>query len=131
MARIFLTPIDMSQNQLLQAVLQNLAVAPATPVNGQLYYDTVLNSARVWTNGAWVNFGASIKKAAVTIGDGTTTAFVVTHNLNTQDVQMQVRQNVAPFSEVECDMAATTVNTSTFTFAVAPAANAYRVVIVG
>jgi hypothetical protein len=37
--------------------LGNLATAPASPVNGDMYYDTTLNKFRRYQNGAWGNFG--------------------------------------------------------------------------
>lgn len=70
------------------------------------------------------------RKFAQTIGDGTATAYVVTHNLNTQDVGFSMRL-LATQAGVEVDWAATSVNAVTVTFATAPAANAYRTVIVG
>jgi hypothetical protein len=70
-------------------------------------------------------------KYSVTIGDGSTLAYVVTHNLGTQDIHMQVRQAATPYAVVECDMAATSTTTATFTFAVAPASGAYRAVMIG
>lgn len=70
-------------------------------------------------------------KFSQTIGDGTTTSFVITHSLNTQDVHIMVRQAASPFGMVECDMSATSTTTATIAFAVAPAANAYRVIVIG
>lgn len=58
MARKFLTPIDLSKLELQNAAIQNLATAPASPVGGQVYYDTALNALRVYANGAWVSLGA-------------------------------------------------------------------------
>lgn len=69
-----------------------------------------------------------VRKYSATIGDGSTTSIVVTHNLNTQDITYSVRQ-VADNSFVDCDVVSTGVNTTTFTFAVAPVASAIRVVI--
>jgi hypothetical protein len=71
------------------------------------------------------------RKYSATIGDGSTTAIVVTHGLGTQDVMMQVKMSGTPYAEVECDMAATSTTTATFTFATAPASGAYRVIVLG
>lgn len=70
------------------------------------------------------------RKYAVTIGDGALTAIAVTHNLGNQDVVTQVRQ-VSDNAVVECDIVNTSSNVVTLTFAVAPAASALRVSVVG
>ena len=43
MAKKFLTPIEMSQLEILQLRLQNLATDPGTPVVGQVWFDTATN----------------------------------------------------------------------------------------
>ena len=58
------------------------------------------------------------------------TSIAVVHNLGTQDVQVSVRE-VATQTAVWVDWAATDANTVTFTFAVAPASNAFRAAIIG
>ena len=70
-------------------------------------------------------------KVAKDIGDGTATEFTVTHNLNTQDVVVMVRENKAPFAQVITDIEVTDVNNIKVKFAKAPAQNEYRVIIVG
>ena len=80
--------------------------------------------------GLYVDTTIVTKKFAVTIGDASTVAFVITHNLNTQDINLMVRL-LATQAEVEVDWAATSVNTATVTFAVAPALNSYRVAVFG
>lgn len=55
MARRFLTSIDLVQNELQNARLQNLAAAPASPVGGQVYFDTVANFQLTWNGSAWIN----------------------------------------------------------------------------
>lgn len=53
MSRAFLTNIDLSQNELLNAVIQNLATAPADPIEGQIYCNTADHNIYVWLNGVW------------------------------------------------------------------------------
>jgi len=69
-------------------------------------------------------------KYSQTIGDGSATAIVVTHNLGSRDVVASIR-DASTHDEVICDVQHTTTNTTTFTFASAPASNAYRVTVVG
>lgn len=76
------------------------------------------------TNGSTVPF-----KFTATIGDGSTTAIVVTDNLATLDKIALIR-DASTNVMVECDMTFAS-NTTTFTFATAPASNAYKVVIIG
>jgi hypothetical protein len=53
MARQFLTSLNLNKNELQNAVIQNLAVAPATPSVGQIYFDTVANELLTWNGTAW------------------------------------------------------------------------------
>jgi hypothetical protein len=62
------------------------------------------------------------------IGDGSTTAIAVTHNLGTEDVIVQLFDNSTK-ETVYADVARNTVNQVTVTFASAPATNAIRVLI--
>lgn len=70
-------------------------------------------------------------KVAKDIGDGTATEFTVSHNLNTQDVVITVRENNAPFSQVITDIEVTDANNIKVKFAKAPAQNEYRVIVIG
>ena len=66
--------------------------------------------------------------ASASVGDGTNTAYTITHSLNSRDVIVQVYDN-ATYDTVFTDVVRATVNTVVVTFAVAPSSNAYRVVI--
>lgn len=65
---------------------------------------------------------------AANIGDGTATSYTVTHNLNTVDVIVMLKDNTS-LEEVFADVVITDVNNVTVTFATAPAADKYRVII--
>lgn len=75
--------------------------------------------------------GYGVRKVTATIGDGSALSFVITHNLNTQDIQVSVRETNSPFSLVFTDVEFTTVNTVTIRFSVAPTTNQYKVIIIG
>jgi hypothetical protein len=70
------------------------------------------------------------KKASASVGNGTNTSFAVNHNLGTEDVIVQVFDN-STHDTVEVDVVRTNTNTVTVSFSVAPASNAYRVVVIG
>jgi hypothetical protein len=60
--------LDLNKNQLLNAVVQNLATAPGSPVDGQIYWDTVLDSLFIWdaTGTAWIDLGANVTNLSYT-----------------------------------------------------------------
>lgn len=55
MARKKLSSINLAQNELQNAVIQRLAAAPASPTDGQIYYNTTDDSLYVRAGGAWVD----------------------------------------------------------------------------
>lgn len=79
---------------------------------------------------AKTNLGFTTKFAAA-VGDGSTTSIVVTHNLGTQDVIVQVYTATSTFQVVNVEIQITSTNTVTLVFAVAPTAGQYRVVVIG
>ena len=50
---VFYSYVDLSKNELRNAAVQNLGAAPATPVKGQLYFDTTTNSLYFWDGTTW------------------------------------------------------------------------------
>lgn len=65
---------------------------------------------------------------AANVGDGVATSFALTHGLGTRDVVVAIYDN-STYEEVITDVVLTSTSVVTVTFAVAPASNAYRVVI--
>lgn len=55
MARRFLTAIDLLKNELQNARVQNLAIAPADPLPGQIYFDTETGAFRFFDGANWVD----------------------------------------------------------------------------
>ena len=88
------------------------------------------------TNDNWTltndgtNYHAIARKYVQTLATSAT-SYVVTHNLNTQDVNVQVSEAASPYGKVETDIELTSANTVTVRFATAPSAGEYKVVIVG
>jgi hypothetical protein len=59
MARKFLTPINLNQLELQNAVIQNLGSDPGTGVEGQLYYNSNANELRVYDGANWLPVGST------------------------------------------------------------------------
>lgn len=87
--------------------------------------NVVVNTAVIATR-AYADAGAA-KRYAIDVGGAT--AVTVTHNLGTKDVIVQVWDNTTPFAQIECDVEHATVNTVILRFAAAPAAAAFRCVV--
>lgn len=93
--------------------------------------DAGTDDLRIVTPLKLANWSGRKLKFAQNIGDGSATSIPVTHNLNTRDVQVQVYRNSGNFDTVGVEVQRTSVNALAIVFASAPAANAYRVVVVG
>lgn len=65
---------------------------------------------------------------AANVGDASATSFALTHGLGTRDVVVVIYDNTT-YEEVITDVVLTSTSVVTVSFAVAPASNAYRVVI--
>ena len=88
------------------------------------------------TNDNWTltndgtNYHAIARKYVQTLATSAT-SYVVTHNLGSQDVMVQVSEVASPYAKVETDVELTSTSTITLRFATAPSAGAYKVVVIG
>ena len=86
---------------------------------------------RIVTPFKLANWSGRKRKGIQTIGDGSATTFNVDHNFNTRDVTVEVYRNSGGYDTVLCDVTRPSVNRVTLTFAAAPAASAFNVVVLG
>jgi len=97
----------------------------------QAEVDAGTDDARIVTPAKLANWSGRLRKYATNIGDGSATSYTITHNLNTRDVLIRVFPNSGDYDDVEVDVRRPSTTTATLVFATAPAANAYRVVVLG
>ena len=69
-------------------------------------------------------------RKATSLWSTATTSFAFTHNLATSDVVVVVR-DATNLNIIQCDVVVTSTNVVTCTMAVAPAANAYTILVIG
>lgn len=70
MPRKFLVSLDLVQNELQNGRIQNLASAPASPVTGQIYYNTTDNILYFYNGTSWISTAGSLGSSATTLAIG-------------------------------------------------------------
>lgn len=95
-------PLDFSHNELINAVFQNLAVAPKNPKPGQQYYNTTDNEMYFYNGKEWKKVGGSITNNYYGGGGGgTNTTTTITQVVNvpisgTDSESFTINQDGAP-----------------------------------
>jgi hypothetical protein len=73
--------------------------------------------------------GTSAKTYSTTVGDGSALTYVITHNFNTRSVNATLNSTAAPYDAAITGWQATSVNTITLQFDVAPTTGQYTVFV--
>jgi len=68
MAKVFSTNIDLEQNELKNARVENLASAPSNPVVGQLYFNTTDSLLFCWNGVDWDGLESSLQATETVSG---------------------------------------------------------------
>lgn len=55
----FSNDINLAQNEIKDFAIDNLAIAPVSPVTGQMYYNTTNNNTYIWNGTAWEDITAT------------------------------------------------------------------------
>lgn len=63
------------------------------------------------------------------VGNGSSTTFVITHNIGTRDVEVHAKRSASPYETVYVDVERTTTNSVTVRFAGPPTTNEYMILI--
>ena len=110
----------------------DVALASTTAGHGITFTSGVLSvtGLAVSASGLTTSTPTTARIASDTIGDGSATAFVITHNMGTRDVVIQV-YDAASYDTVIADVVRTSTDTATVTFSTAPSSNAYVAVVTG
>ncbi len=108
-----------------------LEIERGDSTNVSILWNEASDSWTFTNNGS--TFYNMVRKVSSDItGDSATTAFTITHNLGTRDVQIQVYDAASPYDTVEVDIERSTTNAVVVRFASAPTTGVnYKAVIVG
>lgn len=93
--------------------------------------DAGTDDGRFVTPAKLANWSGRTRKFSQDIGDGSATSFTVTHNFNTREVRVEVYRNSGNFDTVMAEVRRSSVNAVQVIFSAAPAAGAFKVIILG
>lgn len=116
--------IDLDQNEIRNARVQNLSTAPSSPVAGQLYYDSDDNVLYFWNGATWVSASGStytdeqvrdVIGAALVAGNNIDIAVDDSGNTITIDVEALTSGDLSDFIEAVSDQVGSMVTGNTET----------------
>lgn len=91
--------------------------------------DTGSDDARFVTPLKLATYAGRAKRYASEFGDGSATSYVITHNLGTEDVHVELHETGGSKRKVDAEVRVTNTNSVTILVNAAPASNALRAVV--
>lgn len=84
---LFASAVDLNKNELQNAVIQVLATDPSSPLQGQIYYNSVTKILKFYTGTAWISLGSldQITTPAGNVSFGTKNLTNLADPVNPQD----------------------------------------------
>lgn len=79
----YLSNFDLCQNELQNAVLQNLATAPADPKTGQIFFDSASSKFYGYNGSGWVDLGQVLTGASIVSLINASSSILDDNNLST------------------------------------------------
>ena len=128
MSKKFLTNLDLTKNQIINVAIHNLGGPPASPVTGQVYFDTTDKRIYFWDSTAWVDMSGDIQDVLGGAGLTASTSAngdVVTLDVNVDNATIEINSDTLRIKDLGvvtaklADSAVTTVkiNANAVTFA--------------
>lgn len=128
MSKKFLTNLDLAKNQILNVAIHNLSSAPASPVTGQVYFDTTDKRIYFWDSTAWVDMSGDIQDVLGGAGLTASTSAngdIVTLDVNVDNATIEINSDTLRIKDLGvvtaklADSAVTTIkiNANAVTFA--------------
>lgn len=117
------------------SLAQSAAVTGLLPIanggtNANSEANARTNLAAGGSQGSGVSTPVLSRKVTKSVGNASDTSFTIVHAFNTRDVMIQV-YDAATYDTVIADTVRTDADTVTVSFSVAPASNAYKVIVIG
>lgn len=92
-----LSTLDLTQNQIINIVLDKRSTAPASPVKGQIYFNDVSNAVLYYNGTVWVDWSSGVQSVTNAAGGGTTiggTATNPTVAINVDSTTVEISGNI-------------------------------------
>jgi len=105
-------------------------VAGVAEIATQAETDTGTADNVVLTPLKLTNWSGRKRKAVGTLGDGSATAYTITHNFGTRDVQVEIYRNSGNYDTVIADITRPSTNSVAVTFAQAPTAAQFAYILI-